>query len=238
MLEELKKYKKKKVLITGNTGFKGPWLSLFLKALGARVVGYSDGIYWEKGIFNKKNITSIKQYYGDIRNYYNVYNVIKKEVPDIIFHLAAQPLVSESYKNPYNTFTTNINGTINILETVSKYYENIPVVIITSDKVYKNKNEDCYFNEDADIFGSCPYSTSKAACEMISHSYYNISRRMSIRNARAGNVIGGGDWSEDRIIPDLVNSYILNKRVIIRNPKSIRPWTFILDISGNCIILR
>ena len=237
MLEKLKSYRKKKVLITGNTGFKGPWLSLFLKTLGAKVIGYSDSIYWQRGIFDKKNINCIKQYWGDIRNYNNIKNVIKKETPDIIFHLAAQPIVLESYKNPYNTLTTNINGTINLLDTVFKNHNNIPLVIITSDKVYNNKNENKVFREESNIYGSCPYSSSKAACEMISESYYNISRNISIRTIRSGNVIGGGDWSENRIIPDLVKNYMINESTIIRNPMSIRPWLYVLDVIYGYLII-
>ncbi|MEC8099797.1 MAG: GDP-mannose 4,6-dehydratase, partial [Pseudomonadota bacterium] len=167
----------------------------------------------------------------------NVHSVIKKESPDIIFHLAAQPLVSESYKQPFNTLTININGTLNLLEIISKYYSDIPLVIITSDKVYKNNNESKFFDEDSDIYGSCPYSTSKAVCEMIAHSYYNISKNISIRTARAGNVLGGGDWSENRIIPDLVRSYMSKKSAIIRNPKSIRPWSYVLDIIIGYLII-
>ena len=116
------------------------------KIFGAKVIGYSDGIYWKNGIFNNKNIKCIKQYWGDIRSYYNLHSVIKKESPDFIFHLAAQPLVSESYKKPFNTLTININGTLNVLEIISKYYSNIPLVIITSDKVYKNNNESKFFD--------------------------------------------------------------------------------------------
>ncbi len=230
MLNKLNLYKNKKILVTGNTGFKGPWLALFLKAIGSNVIGYSNKILWKNGIFNKHNINSLKQYWGDIRNFNSIHKVIDNEKPDLVFHLAAQPLVSESYNKPYNTFNTNVNGTLNLLEIISKYYSDIPMIIITSDKVYKNNNENRSYTEQDELLGSCPYSTSKAVCEMISKSYFDINKKLTLRTVRAGNVIGGGDWSKNRIIPDLIKSYILKKDVIIRSPNSIRPWSYVLDI--------
>ena len=225
------KIKNKKILITGNTGFKGAWLTLFLNIIGAKVIGYSNMIPWKNSILTKKNIGIFtKQYWGDITDFKKISKLIITEKPDLIFHLAAQPLVLEGFKNPYQTLMTNINGTINILEVVKSNDLNIPLMIITSDKVYENNNDYYAFKEDDHIYGDCPYSTSKACTEMISKTYYNIKKNLKIRMLRAGNVIGGGDWSENRLIPDLVRSILNKKAPLIRNPKSVRPWTHVLDI--------
>ncbi len=223
--------KNKKILITGNTGFKGAWLCLFLNNIGANVVGYADKIEWKNSIFTKKNINGfVKQYWNDIRDVNKVKEVFVKEKPDLVFHLAAQPIVLESYKNPFETLNININGTINVLDITKTLFPEIPLIIITSDKVYKNQDKRIAFTEENEIFGDCPYSTSKACAEMIAKSYYYISKNMKIRTLRAGNVIGGGDWSNYRLIPDIIKSVIENEVPIIRNPKHLRPWTHILDI--------
>ena len=227
----LNNLKNKKILITGNTGFKGAWLTLFLNILGAKVVGYSNVIPWRNSILTKKNINIFaKQYWGDITDFKKINKLIISEKPDLVFHLAAQPLVLEGFKNPYQTMMTNINGTINILEAVKINYPNTPLMIITSDKVYENDNNYNAFKEDDHIYGDCPYSTSKACSEMISKTYFNIKKDLVIRMLRAGNVIGGGDWSEDRLIPDLIRSILKKEIPLIRNPKSVRPWTHVLDI--------
>ena len=226
----LSNLKNKKILITGNTGFKGAWLSLFLNKIGANVVGYSDKIEWKNSIFTNKNINDfVKQYWNDIRDTKKIYEVCLKEKPDVIFHLAAQPIVLDGYKKPFETLNININGTINILEATKKICPEVPLIIITSDKVYKNNNKNISFVEENEIFGDCPYSTSKACSEMIAQSYYNISKNMKIITLRAGNVIGGGDWSSYRLIPDIIKSIKKNEVPIIRNPKHIRPWTHVLD---------
>lgn len=227
----LSNLKNKNILITGNTGFKGAWLSLFLKKIGANIIGYSNKIDWQDSIFTKKNINNyVKQYWSDIRDTDKIHEVFLKEKPDIIFHLAAQPIVLEGYKNPFETLNININGTINILDITKKLFPEIPLIIITSDKVYKNQDKNVALTEDSEIFGDCPYSTSKACSEMIAQSYFNISKNMNIRTLRAGNVIGGGDWSSYRLIPDIIKSVQRNEIPIIRNPKHIRPWTHVLDV--------
>ena len=234
----LDNYSNKKILITGNTGFKGPWLCLFLKTLGASVIGYSDKIPWKNGIFNKYSIGKyVKQYWGNITDYKKLSKVIDKEKPDLIFHLASQPIVLESYKNPLKTLNININGSINLLDIVNQNCSNTPIVIITSDKVYKNDNKYNLFYENTELSGSCPYSTSKVCVEMVAKSYYEISENMTISTARAGNVIGGGDWSENRIIPDLIRSIKKDKIFLIRNPKSVRPWTHVLDITLGYLLI-
>ena len=234
----LNRIKNKKILITGNTGFKGAWLTLFLNILGAKVIGYSNLIPWKKSILTKKNIDIFaKQYWGDIADFKKVNKLIISEKPDLVFHLAAQPLVLKGFKNPYQTMITNINGTVNILEAVKSNYPNTPIMIITSDKVYENDNNYNAFKEDDHIYGDCPYSTSKACSEMISKTYFNIKKNLIIRILRAGNVIGGGDWSEDRLIPDLVRSILKKEIPLIRNPKSVRPWTHVLDIIYGYILV-
>ena len=234
----LNRIKNKKILITGNTGFKGAWLTLFLNILGAKVVGYSNLIPWRNSILTKKNIDIFaKQYWGDIADFKKVNKIIISEKPDLVFHLAAQPLVLEGFKNPHQTMITNINGTVNILEAIKSNYPNTPIMIITSDKVYENDNNYNAFKEDDHIYGDCPYSTSKACTEMISKTYFNIKKNLIIRMLRAGNVIGGGDWSEDRLIPDLVRSILKKKIPLIRNPKSVRPWTHVLDIIYGYILV-
>ena len=230
MQNKLNLYKGKRVLVTGNSGFKGAWLTIFLKELGAEVIGYSDKIKWKNSIFNNENIKSINHYWADIRDYEKLEKVVLLEKPDLIFHLAAQPLVIESYKSPFDTFTTNMNGTLNILNIVYKKLPNTPIVIVTSDKVYSNENKNKNFSESSLLNGSCPYSTSKAVCEMLANSYSNLSKKIKIRTVRAGNVIGGGDWSDNRIIPDLVKAIKLHKELILRNPKHTRPWSYVLDI--------
>ena len=231
MYDKLTIYKNKKVFITGNSGFKGAWLAVFLKELGADVIGYSDKIKWKKSIFDYKTINNINQFWGDIRDYKKLEKVILETKPDFIFHLAAQPLVIESYKNPYETFTVNINGTINILDIVHKHLPSVPLVIVTSDKVYNNNNkQNKKFSENSSLKGNCPYSISKVVCELVSSSYFSISNNLRVRTVRGGNVIGGGDWSKYRIVPDLVNSIIKKTTPTIRNPEHRRPWSYVLDI--------
>ncbi len=221
----------KKILITGNTGFKGAWLTLYLnKICNSKLIGFSDKFHWERGIFNDKNINKfIKQYWGDIKNFNLLNSIIDQNKPDIIFHFAAQPLVSIGYEKPSNTFNTNINGTINLLESIRRLSKPVYVVIITSDKVYKNTSRNL-LNEDSKLGGACPYSSSKACVEIIAETYSNISKNKYINTVRAGNVLGGGDWSKDRIIPDILKSYIYSKPIIVRNPNATRPWSYVLDI--------
>jgi CDP-glucose 4,6-dehydratase len=227
-------YKNKKVLITGNTGFKGSWLTLILKMAGAHVIGYSDKKPLTKATINdawiKKNII---QYYNKIENVNTLRKVIRTENPDIIFHLAAQPIVLESYKKPRKTFLTNILGTVNLLDSIKNINQSIPILITTTDKVYASKNEK--LKELDNLNGIDPYSVSKVCTENIAKCYSDIG--LKIITARAGNVIGGGDWSKDRIIPDIMRSYFCKKPISIRNPSYTRPWLYILDaIEGYLVI--
>ena len=230
-MKKLSYFKNKKVLITGNTGFKGAWLSIFLKNLGAKLYGLSNNIPWKNGIFTKENINdTISQRWINIKNYSSVKKVIKEIKPDFIFHLAAQPLVLESFKNPRKTFLTNFNGTLNVLDSVRLTSPSTPIIIITSDKVYKNNDGGIFFDEHSELKGKDPYSASKSCSEIIAYSYSKSYENMRIATVRSGNVIGGGDWSNNRIIPDIVKSIKKNKQIIIRNPRSTRPWLYVLDV--------
>ena len=234
-------WKSKKVLITGNTGFKGSWLTIYLLEKGAKIVGISKKE--KKGLFlfnfiklNKK----ITQYYLDICEYKKLKNVINKEKPDIIFHLAAQPIVSLSYLEPLNTLKTNILGTSNILEIMRFQKKKVSVINITTDKVYK-QNGNKSFKEDHALGGRDVYSSSKASSDIITnsyfHSFFREDNNIGIATARAGNVIGGFDWSNNRIIPDTVKAAFNSKILKIRMPKSIRPWQHVLDVINGYTIL-
>lgn len=233
-----KAYKGKKVFITGHTGFKGSWFVALLHKIGADVRGYSlkpRKIHDHYNLINGDILcTSI---IGDILNYERLKQEMLDFNPDYVFHLAAQSLVVESYKNPIYTFNTNVIGTANVLEAVRSLKNKCNVIIITTDKVYTN-NEWVYpYRENDRLGGYDPYSASKACTELVVDSYYksffssNISSEnsVSLSTARAGNVIGGGDWSDNRIIPDIIKSLSKKESISIRNPKSIRPWQHVLE---------
>ena len=233
-------WKNKKVFITGHTGFKGAWLCIFLNFLGAKITGYSLKPQ-KKSLFNLANISGIilKSYFEDIRNASKLKSAISRSNADIIFHLAAQPLVSESYKNPKNTFDTNILGTINIMEIIKNSKNIRSAIIVTTDKVYDVKKNKI-FNETDLLGGSDPYSMSKVCCELICKSYYKSYEKLNkkiIATVRAGNVIGGGDYSKDRIIPDIYRSYSNNSNILLRNPNHVRPWQHVLEPLAGYLIL-
>ena len=233
MIKDHKFWKNKKVLITGHTGFKGSWLSLVLYFFGAKLYGYS--LKPKKNfLFNKINLKKIfkKSIYSDILNSKNFNKKLKDINPEIIFHMAAQPLVVDSYKDPKKTFNINIIGTVNLFEAIRKVPSVRTVVIITTDKVYKIKKNNPFYDENHPLGASDPYGTSKSCVELISESYkYSFfkGRNISISTARAGNIIGGGDWSKYRLLPDIIRSCFENSELIIRNPNSVRPWQHVLD---------
>ena len=238
-----KNYKDKIVLITGHTGFKGSWLTIWLNKLGAKVYGISLDVPSNPSNFKINSIQSFsKNYYFDIRNYIKLKSTINKIKPDYIFHLAAQALVKKSYKNPKLTFETNSVGTLNILESLKelKIKKKCSLIIITSDKSYKNLEIKRGYVEEDMLGGYDPYSASKACAELIIQSYlksYFNKDNVRIAIARAGNVIGGGDWSENRLIPDIIRSYNKKKIVEIRNPSSTRPWQHVLEALAGYLIL-
>ena len=227
-------WKDRKVFITGHSGFKGSWLTLWLKNLGAKVCGYSLKPQ-KKSLFYEANIANgIESNFGNILNFKNLSSEIEKFSPEVVFHLAAQPLVKPSYIDPRKTFSTNIFGTINLLESLRNCKNVKSVVIVTSDKVYENKDTKIGYNENDTLGGYDPYSSSKACCEIITNSYRSSffeskNKSIGIATARAGNVIGGGDYSDFRLIPDLFKS-IENKTILkIRNINSIRPWQHVME---------
>ena len=217
-------------LITGHTGFKGSWLVYMLKMQGHEVHGIS--LKPERiSLFNQANIKKFMDgnYFQDIRDQKKLNKIVRKISPEIIIHLAAQPLVRFSYLDPIGTYETNVLGTLNILESTRKLDNLKATLIITTDKVYKNKNQMTGYSEENELGGEDPYSSSKAAADIATQSWRTSFGRTPISIARAGNVIGGGDWAKDRIIPDLVNNISNNKTLILRNPSAIRPWQHVLD---------
>jgi len=223
-------YNGKRVLITGHTGFKGSWLSLMLIELGAKITGYAlDPVNCEDHFNLTKLNEKIEDIRGDIRDYNELYNVFEDFKPEIVFHLAAQTIVLESYRNPKDTFDINIQGTVNILECCRKSNSVKACIIVTSDKCYDNKEWLWGYREIDRLGGKDPYSASKACAEFVTYSYLKSFRELNLASVRAGNVIGGGDWANNRIIPDCMRALIANDPIIIRNPLSIRPWQHVLD---------
>lgn len=223
----------KKVFITGHTGFKGAWLTASLLQMGAKITGYSLPAPTKPSLFEQldlaKKITHIE---ADITNRKRMADELKNAAPEIVFHMAAQSLVRYSYKKPLETFDTNVTGTLNILEAARSVKSIKSLVIITTDKCYLNNDSGRFFTEDDSLGGKDPYSASKAAAEIITSAYYQSFLKeagIPTASARAGNVIGGGDWAEDRLIPDIIRSVIANSSVKIRNPKATRPWQFVLE---------
>ena len=226
---------KKTVVVTGHTGFKGSWLSLWLKILGAKVIGISINIPSGNSHFKVIKLQNkIKHIKMDIRNLQMLKKTFRKYQPDYVFHLAAQSLVKKSYSDPTYTWTTNAIGTLNVLESLRELKKKCIAVIITSDKSYKNLEIKRGYKEDDVLGGKDPYSASKASAELAiqSHisSFFLLNKtKVLIGIARAGNVIGGGDWSKYRLIPDCVKSWSKNKKVLLRNPNSTRPWQHVLE---------
>ena len=240
---DFKKYfSNKTVLVTGHTGFKGSWLTLWLKILGAKVVGLSINIPTTPSNFKVLKLESkINHKRLDVRNLKLLKRIFKKYQPDYVFHLAAQSLVKKSYSNPTYTWETNTIGTLNVLESLKEIKKNCVAVLITSDKSYRNLEIKRGYHENDILGGKDPYSASKASAELAiqSHisSYFPPKKtKVFIGIARAGNVIGGGDWSEDRLIPDCMKSWSKNKKAMIRNPQSTRPWQHVLEAIGGYLL--
>ena len=229
-------WKNKKILITGHTGFKGSWLTIWLKKLGADITGFSKSVPTNPSLFETVNIEKdIKSVVGDIQNYELLKETIRKYQPEIIFHMAAQSLVIKSYSNPIETFSTNVMGTVNLLYAVKETKKPKVVINITSDKCYENNESLEGYTEDDPMGGYDPYSSSKGCAELITKSFrksfFNSDHENNIglASVRAGNVIGGGDWAENRLIPDIIRAIKNKKNVKIRNLNALRPWQHVLD---------
>lgn len=232
-------WKNKKVFITGHTGFKGSWLSLWLSHLNSEVMGYSLPLSKNEYLFKKLNLKDkIKNIKGDINDYKKLKRILNKFNPDIIFHLAAQPLVLDSYINPKKTFKTNISGTINLLECSRNLTKLKSIIVVTSDKCYENNDLKYNFKENDKLGGDDPYSASKAAAEIVTSSYYkSFLKNVGVATVRSGNVIGGGDNSKNRIVPDIMNSINKKNKLVLRNPNSTRPWQHVFETLNGYIIL-
>jgi CDP-glucose 4,6-dehydratase len=234
-----RRYAGTSVFLTGHTGFKGAWLSEWLLSLGATVTGYSIDCE-KRSLFNELHLTDrMRDVRGDVRDLAELTNQVATLRPDFIFHLAAQPLVRQSYSDPVDTFTTNVNGTINVMEAVRVSKNRCVMVMVTTDKCYENREMDYAYRENDPLGGHDPYSASKAAAEIAISSYRKsffapgANSGVALASARAGNVIGGGDWAADRIVPDAIRALQRGEEIGVRNKEATRPWQHVLDpLSG------
>jgi CDP-glucose 4,6-dehydratase len=235
-------YKNKNVFVTGHTGFKGSWLCLWLEILGARVIGYSLPPPTEPNHFSMIGL-KVKNIINDIRNRSELTLAVKKCRPDIIFHLAAQSLVRYSYTCPVETFETNVIGTVNLFEACRETPSVKAIINITSDKCYENEGCLCGYRENDPMGGYDPYSASKGCAELATASYRrsfftsNRGQEMLLASVRAGNIIGGGDWGKDRLVPDIINAIYMKEPVLIRNPNAVRPWQHVLEPLSGYLLL-
>ena len=225
-------YKGKKVLVTGNTGFKGSWMSVMLVNAGAEVTGYSSGSGTKTGLFDlcglKDQITQIR---GDIRDPEQLLEAFQACRPEIVIHMAAQPIVRDSYKDPAGTFSINVMGTVNVCEAVRQTESVKSFLNVTTDKIYENKEWEWGYRETDPLGGYDPYSNSKSCSELVTHCYKSsfLEGKTAVSTVRAGNVIGGGDFAKDRIVPDCVRAAVRGEDIIVRNPFSVRPYQHVLD---------
>jgi len=239
-------WRNKKVFITGHTGFKGSWLSLWLQQLGAYVIGFSLESPSEPNLFTVANVArGMQNIHGDIRNFALLQQTLNTHHPDIVFHMAAQSLVQHSYEYPIETYATNVMGTANLFE-AARHCPSVKVIVnVTSDKCYENKEWDWGYREHEPMGGYDPYSSSKACAELITTAYRQSflnpqtvdQHGKALASVRAGNVIGGGDWAKNRLIPDIIRAFIANESVLIRNPKAIRPWQHVLEPLAGYLLL-
>lgn len=239
-------WKGKKVFLTGHTGFKGSWLSLWLTSMGATVIGYSLAPSTTPNLFDILHIESLieKSHKADIRDLVSIQKAISEAKPDLVIHMAAQPLVRHSYANPVETYATNVMGTVHVLESVRTIESVRGTVVVTTDKCYENKEWVWGYRENESMGGYDPYSSSKGCAELVTSAYRQsyfsgLNSRNNVASARAGNVIGGGDWSEDRLIPDAIRAFEADQTLMIRNPLATRPWQHVLEpLSGYLILAQ
>lgn len=234
-------WKGKRVLVTGHTGFKGSWLSLWLQSLGAEIKGFALAPATHPNLFKLTNVEqAMASDFADIRRYEAVYRCVDSFKPEIVLHLAAQPLVRYSYKNPIETYSTNVLGTVHLLEAVRLVGSTKVVVNVTTDKCYENKEWVWPYRENEPMGGHDPYSSSKGCSELVTSAYrssYFAASGIGLASARAGNVIGGGDWSEDRLVPDFFRALEAETPIAIRNPLATRPWQHVLEpLSGYMLL--
>lgn len=234
----MKTWQRRRVFLTGHTGFKGSWLAVWLARLGAQIRGYALDPCTEPNLFNLASVGNIvEDVRGDVRDYAKLEASITDFAPEIVFHLAAQPIVRRSYADPVGTYSTNVMGTVHLMEAIRKTPSVHAVVCVTTDKCYQNQEWIWPYRETDPLGGHDPYASSKACAEIVSAAYRSSffpieplhEHRVALATARAGNVIGGGDWSEDRLIPDLIRGFRSGQPVLIRRPNAIRPWQHVLD---------
>lgn len=239
----------KKVFLTGHTGFKGGWLSLWLSSMGARVTGYSIPPNTDPNLFDILSLDKIiyRSIIADIRDFSRLESELKIAAPDIVIHMAAQPLVRYSYSNPIETYATNVMGTVNLLEATKSADSVRATIVVTTDKCYENKEWIWGYREGDPMGGADPYSSSKGCAELITSAYRqsffsensSINNQNCVASARAGNVIGGGDWSEDRLIPDAIRAFNAGIPLTLRNPSAVRPWQHVLEpLSGYLVLVQ
>lgn len=234
-------WKNKKVFLTGHTGFKGSWMSLWLLKSGAKLTGYSLGLPTQPSLFEDLQISKdMNSIFADIRNQEQLKKNVKECQPDIIIHMAAQPLVRYSYREPVETYMTNVMGTVHLFEAARETSSVKTIVNVTSDKCYENQERSEGYSEHEPMGGHDPYSNSKGCAELVTSAYRSSffeKQNIALASGRAGNVIGGGDWAEDRLVPDIIRSVLKKEKLTIRNPKATRPWQHVLEPVGGYLLL-
>lgn len=231
-------WKNRRVFLTGHTGFKGSWLSLWLNELGADVTGYAIDPPTQPNLFEQASVAKVvRSIYGDVRDLAQLRTAVDQCRPEVVIHMAAQSVVRRGYDDPVETYSSNVMGTVNVLEALRQAQRPCAVVVVTSDKCYQSRNSGAGYREDEPMGGRDPYSNSKGCAELVTAAYREsffppalIGRHgVTVASARAGNAIGGGDWTSNQLIPDLIRAFLAGKSCLIRNPLAIRPWQFVLE---------